>query len=354
MVAFSELREIGENLARFASIREKAETPMDRIVIQSSGGELKLIAGNFQSTIIATVGKTDLPAGRAVVSSRLLLNTFKTLKGKGEADFILRDDGAVIKTGFGSAIEMPGMDMVKFLRPVPEPWTVDEYAVGFDAGFLPSATKYLSACIGDFSPFNQVVLRATDAGGYLEANDNHIGVHIDGLMSTEAFTQHFPGEAFPALKGLADKGWFWFPPRVDLQAERAQIYSGRYAVVMVLWPSAPSFPKVADQDYTVKVSGNRRVLIDTFKSLAGRHEHNRVVMEASDGAFTVLGGDNGKAKIDVSVTGVGKLPVNATYMAKVLNTVDGTNVTIEYSDSPSLVRIVGDKNPWPIRLAPMK
>lgn len=352
MVAFAELRDIGEQLGRFASIREKAESPMDRIIVQANGGTLKLIAGNFQSTIIATVGPTE-QEGRVVVPSRLLLNTIKTLKAKGEADFILREGSAVIKTGFGSAIDMPDVGMSKFLRPAGE-WVMDEKTVAFDSGFLPSACKYLMPCTGDFSPFNQVAFHATGVGGYLEANDNHMGVKVDGLSSTEHFTTHFPSEAFGSLKGLDSSGWFWFPPRVKLEAERAHIYAGKYLVVMVLWPDYPAFPRVADQDYTVKVSGNRKVLIDTFKSLAGRHEYNRVTMEASDGAFTVVGGDNAKAKIDVAVEGKGKLPVNAAYMAKVLTTVDGTNVTVEYADSPSLVRIVGDKNPWPIRLAPMK
>jgi hypothetical protein len=353
LTSFAELRDIGENLARFASIREKAESPMDRILIQANAGELKMVAGNFQSTIIATVGPTD-QTGKAVVSARTLLGAIKTLKAKGEADLIIRDDGAVIKTGFGSAIEMPGMEMSKWLRPVPKPWVLDDMTVPFDAGFLPSAVKYLAPCIGDFSPYNQVAGRANGTTFYLEANDNHIGVEAGYLPATEAFSVHFPGEAFPALRGLEDSGWFWFPPRHKLEAERAQIYAGKYTVIMVLWPDFPNFPKVADQKYTVTVTGNKKVLIDTFKALSGRHEFNRVIMEAADGAFTIRGGDGGTAKVDVTCDGKGTLPVNATYLAKVLTTVDGTNATIQFSDSPSLVRVIGDKNPWPIRLAPMK
>jgi DNA polymerase III sliding clamp (beta) subunit (PCNA family) len=123
---------------------------------------------------------------------------------------------------------------------------------------------------------------------------------------------------------------------------------------MVIWPDYPNFPKVAEHDYTVTVKGNKKVLIDTFKALAGRHEFNRVIMEADEGVFTIKGGDSGAAKVDVTCEGRGSLPVNATYLAKVLTTVDGVNATIQYSDAPSLVRVVGDKNPWPIRLAPMK
>lgn len=353
MATFAELRDIGENLARFASIREKAEQPMDRILIQATGGVLKLVAGNFQSTIIATVGPTE-QEGKALVPARLLLGAIKTLKAKGEADFLITKDGAVIKTGFGSAIEMNNLDPTKFLRPVPEPWELDDRTVAFDAGFLPSACKYLVPCIGEFSPFNQVALRANGSSAYLEANDNHMGVQAGGLTASEVYSVHFPGEAFGSLRGLDAAGWFWFPPRHKLEVERAQIYAGKYMVTMVLWPDYPNFPKVAEHEYTAKVTGNKKVLIDTFKALAGRHEFNRVTMEANDGTFTIKGGDSGAATVDVTCEGSGVLPVNATYLAKVLTTVDGTTATIEYSDSPSLVRVVGDKNPWPIRLAPMK
>jgi hypothetical protein len=353
LTTFAELRDIGETLARFASIREKAESPMDRIVVQASDGVLKLVAGNFQSTVIATVGPTE-QTGRAVVPARTLLGAIKTLKAKGEADFLIREDGAVIKTGFGSAIEMPGMDMPKYLRPVPQAWEVDDRTVPFDAGFLPAACKYLVPCIGEFSPHNQVVGKANGHSFHFEANDNHMGVEVGPLMATEAYSVHFPGETFGQLRGMDSEGWFWFPPRHKLEAHRAHIYAGKYTVVMVIWPDYPNFPKVAEHDYTVTVKGNKKVLIDTFKALAGRHEFNRVIMEADEGVFTIKGGDSGAAKVDVTCEGRGSLPVNATYLAKVLTTVDGVNATIQYSDAPSLVRVVGDKNPWPIRLAPMK
>jgi hypothetical protein len=353
MTAFADLREIGENLGRFASTREKADAPADRILVQADKGTLKLVAGDFRKTIIATVGPTEQSA-RAVVSSRLLLGAFKTFKSKGEATFDVTDRGVTITTGFGSSVELPAMDMAKYLRPVPQPWEADSLTVPFEAGFLPAACKYLASSVGDFSPYNQVYGKANGVEFYLSANDNHIGTKVGPLTTIDVFSVHFPGEDFNALRGLEQSGWFWFPPRHEQQVHRAQIYSGRYMVVMVLLPDYPLFPTPATPTMTAKVVGNRKTLIETFKALAGHHEYNRVVMKASDGAFTVKGGDTGAVKVDVEVEGTGTIPINATYIAKVLNTVDGKNATIEFADSPSLVRITGETNPWPVLVAPMK
>lgn len=170
----------------------------------------------------------------------------------------------------------------------------------------------------------------------------------------EAFKVHFPGEDFNALRGLGDSGHFWFPDRVGTEAYRGQVYAGRYQVVMVLYPAYPAYPAQDSFSPTAKVFGNKKTIIETFKALAGRHQYSRVVMKASGGAFTVTGGDTGAVKIDAEVAGSATLPVNATYLAKVLTAVDGKNATIEYADSPSLVRVTGDANQWPVLIAPMK
>jgi len=77
-------------------------------------------------------------------------------------------------------------------------------------------------------------------------------------------------------------------------------------------------------------------------------------MEARDGTFTIRSGDSGAATLNIECEGTGSLPVNAAFMAKVLQTVDGKTATVQFADSPSRVRIIGEKNLWPILVAAMK
>lgn len=351
LVAFADLREIGENLGRFASIREKAERPQDRIIIQANGGMLKLIAGDFAKTIVATVGPTDLQ-GRAVVSSRLLLGAIKTLKAKGEADFTFSNTGAQIRTNFGSEIDMPNVTgTFRFLRPVaPQGVRV----VRFDTGYLSSAAKYLAACTGDFPPLNQVIATSKRGGFSMFACDNRLGVDILPIASAGDWEVHLPADLWPALRGLDGPGYIDYPEQEGTQVSQVVIESGRYLVGSVIWKNAAKLPVVPEHEYTATVVGSKRALIDTFKSLAGGQDYSRVVISVTDGTFEVTGKGNEAARPNVEAEGSGALPVNATFMSKVLNTVDGTTVSIKFADAPSMVRVVGDKTPWPIRLAPMK
>ncbi len=348
---FAEWREFGENLSRFASIREKAESPQDRIMVQNKGGIQKLIAGDYGKTIIVTVGPTNQADGAAVVSARFMLTTLKTLKGKGQAEIRVTDDGLQMQTSFGSTIKMKNMDRPKYLTP--KPYVPGELEIPFDAGFLPDASKYL-VTTAEQAPFNQVLGECRGLGFTLRATDDHMMAEVGPLMAEDIFTLHFPDHIFPALKGFEDAGFIYVPERIPPQVAQAQFKAGKYHAVCVMYPNYGKFPRLASQAYTAVITGDKKLLIDSFKSLAGRHAYHRVIMEAKDGKFTIRSGDDGTAEVNVECTGTGTLPVNATFMAKVLSTVDGKTATISYSDSPSLVQVVGDKNDWTIAVSPMK
>lgn len=352
MTTFMEWREYGENLGRFASIREKADSPMDRIVIQNRGGVQKVVAGDFRKTIIITVGPTSQPDGRAVVSSRLLLGTLKTLKGKGDAELHVVPTGAIMKTNFGSEIEMTNIEG-SFKMLSPKPFSPDGWTARFPAGFLPAAAKYL-AVTGEFMPFSQVLAETHGNEMYFRASEDHIMSTVGPIHVDEPRTIHFIDDVFPAMRGLEDAGGIYVPKHEGPQAMQAQFGAGKYRVVCVIYPDPGKFPQVAPHKYSVTVKADKKVLIDTFKSLAGRHQYSRVVMEAKDGAFTIRSGDNGAARLNVECEGTGTLPVNAAFIAKVLQVVDGKTATIQFADAPSHVRIVGDANGWPMLVSPMK
>ena len=352
MTTFAEWREVGENLGRFASIREKADSPMDRIVVQNRNGIQKVIAGDHRKTIIVTIGPTNQPDLRAVVGSRLLLTTLKTLKGKGDAEIRVEPFGIQMQTSFGSSIRMDNLTgYFKFLSPLP--FKAGGWTAKFPEGFLPAAAKYL-AITGEFRPFTQVLAECTGNDMYFRASEDHIMSTVGPIHVDQPRDIHFPDDLFPAMSGLKDAGGIYMPERFEQQVHQAQFGSGKYRVVSVVYPDYGKFAHVANHEYTVKVSADRKVLIDTFKSLAGRHQYNRVVMEAKDGAFTIRSGDNGAAKLNVECEGTGTVPVNATFMAKVLQTVDGKTVTVQFANAPSHVRIVGDNNGWPFLVSPMK
>lgn len=355
MTTFAEWREYGENLGRFASIREKAEKPMDRIVIQVKDNVLKLVAGDHGKTIVITVGQAFQPDGRAVVSARLMLTTLKSLKGKGEADIRVTPDGATIRTGFGSEIAMDNLSGdFRFLVPTPYvPGT--GRSIILPTGFLEDAAKYL-AFYAEHQPFNQVLMEAKDGQAYFRCTDDHIMATVGPVPAEGKYTVHFPDHVFPALKGLTGPtgGGIYIPDHEGKQVHQAQFGIGQYRVACVILPNYGKFPQVAPHKYTARVTGDKKVIADAFKSLAGRHQYSRVTMIAEGGVLTVKGGDNGAIKLNVECEGTGTLPVNAAFIAKMLQTVEGKTATVEFADAPSHVRIVGDKNHWPLLVAPMK
>jgi DNA polymerase III sliding clamp (beta) subunit (PCNA family) len=352
VTTFAEWREYGENLGRFASIREKADSPMDRIVVQHKGGIQKIVAGDYSNTLIITVGPTDQPDGRAIVPSRLFLGTLKTLKGKGDAEVRVTDKGATIITSFGSSIDLDNLTS-PFKMLSPQPYVAGGWTARFEAGFLVSAAKYL-AFTAEHSPFNQVLAEAKGNKMYFRAADDHIMATVGPLRVPEPRTIHFNMTVFPAMRGLTEAGGIYIPEHKSPQVAQAQFGAGKYRVVSVIYPDAGKFPQVAQHEYTVYVTAEKKLLIDTFKSLAGRHQYSMVTMIAEDGHLSIKSGDNGVARLNVECEGTGTLPVNAAFIAKVLQVVDGKTATIQFANSPSHVRIVGDSNGWPMIVAPMK
>ena len=352
MTTFAEWREYGDNLARFASIREKSDSPMDRIVVQNKDGIQKVVAGDYTRTLIVNVGPTNQPNGRAVVASRLFLGTLKTLKGKGDAEIRVTPSGLQMQTSFGAAIQMENI-LSPFKMLAPKPYSAKGWTTRFPAGFLSSAAKYL-AFTAEQHPFNQVLAQTKGYKLFFRSSEDHILATVGPLEVSEPRTIHFPEGLFPAMRGLEAAGGIYIPVHTGPQVMQAQFGAERYRVVTVIYPDYGTFPQVAEHEYTVRVQADRKVLIDTFKSLAGRHQYSRVVMEAKDGVLTIRSGDNGAAKPNVECEGTGTLPVNAAFMAKVLQTIDGKNAIVQFADSPSHVRIIGDTNPWPMHVSPMK
>lgn len=352
MTTFIELREIGETIGRFASVREKADRPQDRVVIQAKDGLLKLVAGDHEKTVIATVGPTE-EDGVAVVSARLLLTSLKTLKGKGDVFFVVKDNGAELRTGFGSSIVFDNIDIEPPMYLRPKPYDGGSIA-RFDAGWLPLASKYLSMSPGDFNPFDQVYAHTTGDDLWFKSNDNHTGVEVGPLPAEGFIDANIPVGLFPALKGLEDAGGFYFPDRTDNKAPQVQIGAGKYKVTSVLHPGAGKLPFLPKMVYNVSISADRKALAEAFKSLVGRQEFNKVTVTAGD-SLVISGTQIGKVEIAATINGKGKIVVDASLMAKALSTVDGKTATVQYSDSgASLIGVSGDKYGWKVTLAPMR
>lgn len=352
MTSFADLRELGENIGRVASVREKAESPMDRVVIQVKDKVMKVVAGNFNTTMVYTVGEHDAPDGKAVVGSRLFLQTLKTFKGKGEASIELTPKGAAFVTNFGARIDMANVEG-KYQFLVPLPYRKDTAPlVPFPAGFLPAAAKYLYAT-ADFAPFEQVLFESKNGSLVLRSSDDHTVAEVGPLPSDATFTTNLYPDAFQALRGIEGAGAFWFPERPGTQVKQAQVISGKFRVATVVRLEYGRFPSVATGKYTSVVKADRKLLVDTFKSLAGRHQYSRVIMEAKGGEFIIRDGGGGAASVVAEVEGEAFIPVNAAFMAKTLQTVDGKTATVEFSDAPSNIRVTGD-TPWPLVVAPMK
>ena len=109
----ADLKKIGENVGRFASVREGAKEPQDRIVIQANGETVKVVAGASFGTLIATAHASE-QMFRATIPAREFLTTIKGLPAKTRV--LLRDLNQGFAIGCSLVDEDTGEVNADFLR----------------------------------------------------------------------------------------------------------------------------------------------------------------------------------------------------------------------------------------------
>jgi len=359
-VKFDEAREMGEVLGRTASIREKAAPPEGFIMAQVARGELKLIAGSGMGflgsarTVIAHVGPHD---GRTlgVIPARSILQALKTLKGKGEVEFLLDDAGLHLLTGVGGELVIGAEFPSPGVLPVvlrPEPDNSDAPTVYVPEGMLDrmaSITAIMTNPVGEglwYVEWSSI----SGKEGHFRATDNLYAAEFGPVGGIAPGHFHIDKEYVAAMRGLTEPGTMRFLPKQPQKIARVQTQVGRYLFVGVqgFVPKLPRFPH-AQADVTIK--SRKTDIIGLLRTIGSGAP--MVTLKATGSDAVLLAPNGSEAPVKGEVDGVGVIRFSPSALTKALNVLKGEVLTVQYlSGTASPMRVVGEDAGWPILLAP--
>ena len=282
-------------LGRFANIREGAPEPTDRILVQFDR-VLKFVAGDDMSTVIVDTGKPVDAAGKALVSSRLLLQAAKTIRGKGDVAFELDGKGgAVLRTNTGGRVVLPraGEAIPGWVRPSVE--SAHAIALEIPDGFWPDLSKVVG--LGPdklYLPWDLVHFELLNGNLNLVWTDNYRWVQYELARSVGLAPYKYMGsvsvEFIKSLKAFAGT------TSLVLLADRIEVHNGPSSAVSRLgWlmkHDESLYQKsrlngMRPVDVNAGATANRKDLIDSLKAVASADEHGRVTMMVGPGEVKV-------------------------------------------------------------------
>lgn len=340
-----ELREVCENLGRFAAIREKAPTPTDRILIQAAAGRLKFIAGDDSSTLIVDAAETK-ENGLAIVPARLLLSAAKSLKGKGEVDLTVGNTGVRLRFGAAS-VDLPIVGDNK----VPSEWNRAPSTVvssaPFPAGFLETLAKAVDGVEEKFGTGKYAYFEYADRLGFyalkhtlaVDARHGNAPLHavfasfcksVKGIDSAGIATHH--GERMTSIKA----GKYLAIHRSDLDN------------------TPPLLPSV-DQ-YSASVVVDRKPLLENLKMSSNGDEFGRVRLLAESETLTLFPKANEGAAIRMPATsdGRGSIWLAASLLEDAVRGLSGKKIRLSWNhDKTTPIKISDLDVSWSYHLAPV-
>jgi hypothetical protein len=327
--------------------------PTDSILVQAVGGQLKLVAGTHESTLIVSAGPTEAK-GKALVDARLFLNAAKSLRGKGEVTFLVSPEGATIKVSTGGEVTLPNVSTV--LPDWLKPTTTHTGDAQFRAKFWPEASKVITATTGDYWPFSHVhiatdreLVRLTSTDGVacattlLSGEDDLIPIGPIGSISS-VFTA--------ALKNLDESG------DIQWDADTLTVTAGPYKAVTQLYRAYTAIAKAESlmTESVTFVDVDRKVLTDMVRGVASNDEFNRVALAARDASLTVHPYDNRAASVKVPASVAGQattVGVDAAVLSRCLTASPGKTVSLGWSPSGTPIQFLDKDWPWRMFLAPV-
>lgn len=336
---FRELKAFAANLGRFASVRENAAEPSDRMVIQCFEGILKFVAGcdydtRAKASIVASSeAKTT---GMAVVAARTFLQAAKLLKGKGQVDFDIDPEGCTMRTSLGGEISLPNIS-----REVPSFVRQPDQTHGLAAipkGFLPKASSLLSATTSmAYGPWTQVAVSHDGDKLRLQGGDPymHTMLSLEGASVVGPVGAVHPS-FFESIKGFEDEGLLMWDEATVM------VTQGPYAAFTTLmerYPPNPEMPEMTGLDTRLEV--NRKELLDAIKTIGGE----KVSFGPVKDGIVVASWPDGKTrlKLAANLTGKGRMAVMTDRISKLSAAIGGDSVVLEWaSEKTGPLRMEGD------------
>lgn len=349
-LTISQFRSAADNLARFASTRENAKPPEDRILIQSINDGLKFVAGTDDRTLIFVTGDLTQPEGRALVSARMFLTAAKALRGKGTLSFEFDGNGgATISTSLGGKVRLPAIDgsIPKWVRGSADLAILAEY----DESFLTSLVRYVESSTGvethvlvSTVPTNPNLMR-------VQYTDNYSYCVIDLPVAARSIDEFrvtgIPVDFIKSCRGLGS-GWLMLKPRgeVEFGSNAGTAVTVGYHVAGAL-PEGPRF----QQEPKSIVRVDRKALLEALKTMGNEPEYGRATISASPEGLSVsqYSGDVGMYGMAAALEGPAfKATVTADKLYRLVKAGQGKSVTIGYL--PGTLKLYED-NGWRVYLA---
>lgn len=331
-------------LGRFASVREGAPEPTDRILLQFDS-VLKFVAGDDHSTVIVDTGSPVEAKGKALVSARLLLQAAKTLRGRGDIGIELDGKGgAVLRTHTGGKVVLPrvGDSLPGWVRPTDEP--ANAIVIETPAGLWSDLSKVIG--IGPdkhYHPWNLVHFEMHEGTLRMVWTDNYRWVSyplVTGLaLSDFKYMGSVPVEFVKSLKAFDGQTGF------TLTEDRMLVVQGESSAVSRLhfhWDKGTPVYQMArpgmvnPQGSQCGATVNRKDFIDNLKAVSSADGYGRVTAMVSEGAVKVYGYGHereGSMTMKASMTqGHGYVSFSEAYATKLLSGLKDKEVTFLFPE----------------------
>ena len=363
-LSIAEYKNHAEMLGRFANIREGAPEPTDRILVQFDK-VLKFVAGDDISTVIVDTGTPVETQGKAVVSSRLLLQAAKTLRGKGDVELELDGKGGmVLRTNTGGKVVLPriGDSVPGWVRPSSEFATA--LALGIPASFWPDLSKVIAVGPDKHRfPWDQLHFEVQNSELRLLWTDNYRLVeHNLGAVALGEFKYvgSVPADFIKSLKAFEGE------TSLVMKADRIEVHHGESSALSMLRIALdrdgkrlyelPYAGHSADQ--LIGATVNRKDFIDNIKAVSSADEHKRVTVAVSAGEVKVYGyhheGEGSMTQTAIKTQGRGMVSFQADLATKLLAGLSGKEMEFYFPHrGTGAIRFKEGKWGWRMFLAPV-
>jgi len=335
---YSDLKGHAAQLGRFASIREGAPAPSDRILVQAYDGELKFVAGcdydESSASLIVKAGPTNTN-GKALVNARTFLSAAKSLRGKGEIDFEITPTGCTMRTNEGGEIMLGNVDtrMPDILPPRAnaEPYVAPK-------GFLDQAARLLGATTSmAVSAWRQVGLEVKADALYLRGGDSFM---YTSLEIPQASDRDVYGSLSPEFLDAVRT----FDGETSLIVGETQLVveQGPYKATtsyMERFPRLPMPPKTALPDTYMKMP--RKAFLEAVKTLTDE----KVSLNVTPRDAVLAGWPELTTSLTLKADtyGRGRMAVMRDRLAKLASAFTGDTITVAWnSEETGPARLWGE------------
>lgn len=341
-------------IGRFASIRENADEPSDRVLIQSVAGHLKLVAGSSDRTVVVDCGVSGGEDVMVVVAARPLIQWAKGLRGRGGITLSGGPSGVQLDSSTGASLSLPNItnQLPGYIRP---PAITPFTGVPVPSDFWPDVVKVIETVAGDVPPYDEVALSALDdtitltaAGLYTFAElglTNQRWVGFDGHMGG------VPASFFESLRPFREAG------DLTVDKDRVMVRSGFYTAVVKLNDKNPGLPPhdTFVVDKTTRVVVDKRQLVDMVKGVSTQDEHGRVRLTTSKDRLRLSpwGAHDVGVEMPAKVEGKhGTVGVTADLFSKMASAMTGSEAAFSFNaDVQAELEYRDGKWPWRTALA---